>query len=330
MDSTKKRPELVWILLIILGAVILIAAGFFGYRYYKAKQDEKNKPTATSTSTSQTADPYAGWKTYTNKEIGYTLRYPADWTLKETDGTSEITEVLVKYISIASPSKDSLHFGLQRDTQQYFNISDRTGIGAGEDIPIAEKAGTLLGDTVTPKAHVWEGKVVEYFYNLTGSKCKCDFASWLGLATEIDWTTQGKTYPALDTVNKIFASVTWITPTINTDDPGSAENLNKAQDVAGKYLNARKARDLQQARPYMTKAFADTMTQETFAGVSSPSFGSYTDMNAQYISDAGIYQVFANVHWMLQGVESGVSVWKLDIVRQSGSFLVNGVTGGYE
>jgi len=330
MISKRKGLALIWILLIILGAVILIAAGFFGYRYYKAKQDEKNKPAAAPTSAPQKADLYVGWQTYTNKEIGYTLKYPADWTLKETDGTSEITQQLVKYISIASPGKDSLHFGLQRSTQQYFNITDRTGIGAGEDIPITEKAGTLLGDTVTPKAHVWEGKVVEYFYSLSGSKCKCEFVSWLGLATEIDWTTQGKTYPALDTVNKIFASVTWITPTASTDDPNSAANLNKAQDVASKYLNARKNRSYSEARPYMTESLANSMNQESFAGVSSPSFGSYTDMNAQYISDADIYQVFTNVHWMLQGVESGVAVWKLNIVRQSGSFLVNEVSGGYE
>ncbi|MDD2752888.1 MAG: hypothetical protein PHN59_07115, partial [Candidatus Omnitrophica bacterium] len=285
--------------------------------------DEKaDKP-----ATEEKADEYAGWKTYTNNDIGYSLRYPADWTYVETNGSSEITTELVKYVTFSAPNGDSLHFGFQKAGDSTFDIMDRTGIGAGEDYPITEKAGTFLGETITPKAHVWENKVAEYFFDTTGVGCGCNNMFWFGLKTEIDWPDPGKSYASLDLVNKMFASVAWLD---SDTSAGSETNLNLAKEAASGYLSARMTRDLEKAKPYMTDAFYAKMNQETFAGVSSPSFGSFSGMEGKYLSNADLYRITAKVHWLLQETESGISTWTLDVVNQNGKLLVNEVTGGYE
>ncbi len=330
MVSKQKGLALIWILLIILLIVLIGAATFFGYRWYKAKQDEKNKAAEESSqNAAETTDPYAGWKTYTNKNIGYTLKYPADWSVTETDKISEITEQQVKYITLKSPKKSSLHFGISKAGETSFNITDRTGIGAGDDIPIPEKATTLLEDKITPEGHVWQGKLDEYFYKIDENKCGCNTTIWFSLASEIDWATQGESYAELDTVNLILASVAW-TKTSSTSNAGSSENIAKAEEAATKYLDARMTRDLNNALPYMTESFAATMNQETFAGVSSPSMGKYTNVNGKYVPESSNYRVTATIHWYLQGEESGTSTWAFDVVNQNSNFLVNKVEGGYE
>jgi len=324
----EKKKRISWwaIVLILLFVGAAGASGYFGVDYYQKKQSEKNKK-AEEPAKETAPDPYAGWKTYTNNDIGYTLKYPADWTYKETNQISEITQQLVKYVAFISPQKSSLHLGLRKAGDDSFNTTDRTGIGAGEDKPIAEKASTFLGEKITPKAHVWDGKVGEYFFDLTGGACGCDTTLWFGLENDIDWATQAKTWSELDTVGKIFASASWLA---SDDSAGSETNLNKAKGVVSKYLDARMTRDLENAKPYMTQAFISAMNQEKFAGVSSPSMGKYSDLSAKYLSNADLYQVTATIHWFLQNEESGTSVWTLNVVNESGKFLVNEVNGSYE
>lgn len=106
---------------------------------------------------------YTGcWKIYTNNEIGYKLKYPCDWVVKEVDTFSETISAQVKYITIDTPDKKYfLHFGIKKSTDT-FNTTDRTGVGAGDwqiDGTI-----TILGKEVTITKLVFGGKVKEMFY----------------------------------------------------------------------------------------------------------------------------------------------------------------------
>lgn len=72
-------------ILIIIAAIALV--GFIGLRVYDASQSKSNgqvdKPSNQNGSTtgSQPADPYAGWKTYCDTTEKACFKYPADWTI---------------------------------------------------------------------------------------------------------------------------------------------------------------------------------------------------------------------------------------------------------
>lgn len=117
-------------------------------------------------------DEYAGWKTYINNEIGYKLRYPADWTVKETAEFNETIGQNVKYITVNTPgNKFFLGWGLKK-TNDPFYISDRTGVGAGD--MKAEGKIKILNTDVTVNRQVWEGKTQEVFFPGPGSQKTSD------------------------------------------------------------------------------------------------------------------------------------------------------------
>ena len=107
------------------------------------------------------------WKTYINSEIGYMLKYPLDWSVKEETGYSEVIEKTVKNIVIYSEGqKYNLFFGLKQPTDP-FVTSGRTGVGAGNFVTDGEI--TILGTKTAITKLVLDGKTSEYFFPNTGS-----------------------------------------------------------------------------------------------------------------------------------------------------------------
>jgi len=165
-----------WFIGGILFMLFVVAALGFGYWYGQKKADE-TKPSATPTQTatltaSPTASPtstkegdgYTGWKTYSNKDIGYTLKYPSDWMLKEINTYNETIQKDVKYVTVTTPNeKYFLHFGLKKKTDGSYEISDRTGMGAGEIKKTGSKI-TILDTGVDIESFVYQNKIKEFFY----------------------------------------------------------------------------------------------------------------------------------------------------------------------
>lgn len=170
-------------------------------------------PTCTAgASACKTPGAYDTWQTYTNNDVGYQLKYPQGWTIKETNETSELTGGPVKYIVVSNPAdKTFLMFGLKK-TGDTFTTSDRTGIGAGEDSPVTDKKTTLLGAEITPDAHIWEGKTQEYFYKLNTDSlkaaCKCEAS--ISYASTDNSSALDIPKSNLDIVNLILQSVQWL------------------------------------------------------------------------------------------------------------------------
>jgi len=107
-------------------------------------------------------DEYAGWQTYTNTDIGYTLKYPSGWTLEEINKQSEVVNGTVKYIVIHTPDKlYFLDFGIKGLNDDFYT-TERTGVGAGDFVP--GKKLTILGTTIDSYKLVFEGKTKEIFY----------------------------------------------------------------------------------------------------------------------------------------------------------------------
>ena len=56
----------IWIIVII----ILLAGGFFAWQYFGVPGKEAGDETA-------------NWKTYTNNQYGFKIKYPKDWDVKD-------------------------------------------------------------------------------------------------------------------------------------------------------------------------------------------------------------------------------------------------------
>lgn len=105
--TQPEKPQAVapW-LLIILIVVVLAGIGFFGWNYLQSKKVETVTPVATAPvvtpkvsvkvtpSVSPSVVSTADWKTYENKDLGFSLKYPADFLINASKG--EIADYLVK------------------------------------------------------------------------------------------------------------------------------------------------------------------------------------------------------------------------------------------
>jgi len=226
--SSSEKTAIISVLA-TLAVILIIFGAYWAWKKYSQgqknlaalKQQMENLQSGSGTTSGETppaeeaagteTDEYAGWKTYVNSEIGYTLKYPADWTLKEIDQFSELLDATVKYITITSPGKKYfLQWGLKQKTDA-FAISDRTGIGAGD----FQKDGkiAILGKDYDITRFVFKGKTKEVFYPSSGlaqtADGKYDFTAALSYGS-------GSNYDSFDIDNvsekdlaeKILKSVT--------------------------------------------------------------------------------------------------------------------------
>lgn len=233
-----------WVL-IVFGILIVLAAAVYSGAWYENKhpksitqfmrgeKDDAPGASTVATTTTTTAESdeaactagasacktpgaYDTWQTYTNQDVGYTLKYPQKWILKETNEVSEVTETEVKYVTITSEDQQSyLHLGVKKKTDSRdFVTSDRTGIGAGDDVAVTAKKFLFLGDYIVPYRHVWEGKNQEFFFkkeNIGSTKFTGDFTVNLGPAgAAASSTSLNMADSLLDIPILILESVAWL------------------------------------------------------------------------------------------------------------------------
>lgn len=191
----------------ILVVLILIFLIFIGWQNFY-------RPTlATTPSPSPTAI-IDDWLTYTNDDIGYWLKYPKDWTIKETDEISQFDGKRIKFIHLYSADqKYVLTFGLKKADDDSFRNFERTGVG-GELIPIPEKATTILSTSIIPEKMVIENKTKEFFYRTNDAEekqCNCNLDVFYGPnnLTYEEEKTIDLPISLLDLTNRIIESVQW-------------------------------------------------------------------------------------------------------------------------
>lgn len=85
MNKKQRGFSAVEGLLIIVVIAILI---FIGWSAWKARHKDEVKPSTSTSTTTKPQEPkhedeYAGWKTYTSSGEGFSIKYPADWTMKK-------------------------------------------------------------------------------------------------------------------------------------------------------------------------------------------------------------------------------------------------------
>lgn len=116
-----------------------------------------------------------------------------------------------------------------------------------------------------------------------------------------------------------------------TPTPGATqESLNidteGAKAPARGVLNAMYNRNLSDARYYMTSSYYGSLSQDGFAGTSSPSRDHYDVVSSQYFEGAKVYEVKAKMYMKLDGADAGDFDITLYVINQNGSFLVNNMT----
>lgn len=108
-----------------------------------------------------TIDPTANWKTYTNSEYKYQLKYPNDWSVKENSGQDTVGNQ-VQNTTFYSPTKDyALVFGV-RKSGETINIVGRSGVSAGDFV--ASNPIPFDGSSLPTKNLVYKGKIKAVFY----------------------------------------------------------------------------------------------------------------------------------------------------------------------
>jgi hypothetical protein len=184
-------------------------------------KDLSNSNIENSDLASKTSSEYDSWKTYTNTDVGYSLQYPPDWILSETNGKSEVTNMMTKYITIDTPDKKYfLYFGLKRKADT-FSISNRTGVGAGDEKNLGNIM--VLNTSTDIKGLYYNEKLQEIFFGSIGQKNTADDKYIFGAT----FSSRGDTYSGdgidpnlayVETAKKILGTVKIIEKTLPTAD----------------------------------------------------------------------------------------------------------------
>lgn len=215
-----------WILSIVIVGIVVASAYFLGYQQGKFANHSTPAVTVTA-SPSITASPssvatntttvsaggYSDWKTYSNNTIGYSIKYPSDWSVKEFNEYNQTIGNTVKYITVTTPDgKNFLQFGVKKPSDT-FAISDRTSTGAGDIIQDTDNPVTVFGVNLIANKLVYGGKAKEYYYaepNGGTAICKCNFTATFSYTDKADYNNldlESTGYAAI--VQKILASAAW-------------------------------------------------------------------------------------------------------------------------
>lgn len=105
-------------------------------------------------------------------------------------------------------------------------------------------------------------------------------------------------------------------------------NITAVNKVLTDFLNAKQSRSLAAATPFMTADLAGSYSQESFAGVSSPTMSRFEITATSATTVGKTYTANARVYQSLNGSEVGYSDNTYEIVKSGTSFLVNNITEG--
>lgn len=182
--KNQKGLATIWIIIIVIIAVIFGAIG--GYYYLKNQEKETpaviptqtvsaqttlstTAPSVTTTPTNETSN----WKTYTNNEFGYSLKYPQDYKISDQCYDSKTSkkidyELMPKWLVIISKNMDDKFPYCESD----FNAMDLIVRGNKSEINInemMEQSDTDIESEVTINGIKWAKQIMTQPSDFDGS-----------------------------------------------------------------------------------------------------------------------------------------------------------------
>lgn len=218
MDPVQPQPKVAKWLWITLTIVAVIAGAFFAWYFLMGP----GKTVETKTTTPVTTDVTANWKTYTNTQYAYSIKYPETYTVKQDakdlDSAKDLTKAaLVDFLSgttnkmtVTAVSKSRFTGStLTSFAATYPTPKDKLTISGGK----TTKIGTLTGYqelvTITDPASsgLWYfAESTKYYYVFTTIE-KVQSSTTKNMLANFKLTATTTTTPA----------TTEPTPTTNTD-----------------------------------------------------------------------------------------------------------------
>lgn len=111
-----------------------------------------------------------------------------------------------------------------------------------------------------------------------------------------------------------------------TEQPTSIDTEGAKVPAKG-VLEAMLNRSLEDAKPHMTSSYYSSLSNDGFAGTSSPSRDRYEILSSQYFEGGQIYEVKAKMYMKLSGEDAGYFDITLSVISpKAGQFLVDSMT----
>jgi len=135
------------------------------------------QPTLTPSPVAPGPGTYEGWQTYTNTRFGFSLRYPADWTLQED--TNPVSTLVGRALFLRPPGEVPIQLVVAfRRADEDVQIT-RTGIGSGD---LVERGAVIfLGEPIARQVLVCEGKDLAVLYAGAGQVYRDDLVFAMGI-----------------------------------------------------------------------------------------------------------------------------------------------------
>lgn len=185
MQTQKGVSTLIGII-IIVAVVIVVFGGIFGYQYSATKNNQSQIQDQQQTvnqqiNNNQSADLIAGWKTYTNSEYGFEIKYPAyfstgyslkDWFLENAKSlTGEDFSDLKTFLKNAYGNVTEINAAGKKAYLTIVSTSENKYIAyieAGNGYVVLTAPYTIQGSTLSPeKSKIEDIKIILSTFKFT-------------------------------------------------------------------------------------------------------------------------------------------------------------------
>ncbi len=91
MKKNQKGFSFVEVMLVLIFITLIVFVGWYVMNSNKDKTTSKTSSSSSPQTKKTATDPYAGWKTYCDKQSIGCVKYPSDWSLNEGDANVQLT-----------------------------------------------------------------------------------------------------------------------------------------------------------------------------------------------------------------------------------------------
>lgn len=93
IEPKKSKPLMLFVLLLLALVILMLIITFNGYNKPKPVVDNTSNNQQTNNTDQKLQPTISDWKVYENKEYGFRIDYPSNWTAKETGSYTAISLV---------------------------------------------------------------------------------------------------------------------------------------------------------------------------------------------------------------------------------------------